>query len=295
MNKELFEKVYEDVLAFGVQGALKGEVEKANLQYIGDDPLSEIQGFDEWYVFNYKPEGQEKTIYDLAVTNGIDAEGLLTNTFRSFFEVSVQRESTYLKDIFSGKDYLLVGETMTQGNIVSMRLGYDVELKGYVQLCEAYNFEPLYKEVIKKYMMTQYNEFVKLNGPVPVESFVKDALQLIFKMHNIVNTLYDESDIEEELLLHEASYAFKCTVDALVDKLSEMPYDIYIDEEESDILRIISDEIIIAELEIIAPKMNVLCNTEKHLKQMMHAIETLGFDELVFLNQEILTIDGVLA
>lgn len=294
MDKWTLEMVYEDVLAFGIGAELKEDVAIANALYIGDDDLQEAQGFDEWYIFNYRSAQNGKSIIDLAAEKGIDNALKLKDSFRSFFQVSLQRESVYIKDIFTGEDYLLIEENMSEGAIVSLRIGYSETLNGYVPICESYNFEPLYKDVIKKYVMAQYNEYVKEFGPLSVNEFIQRTLKTIFKMHNIVNALYDELEVEEELLLHEATYAFTSSVDEIFEQLEGLPFDLYVDEEESDIIRIIHDEVIIAELEVMAPKLNVLCNNASHLKLMKKAIDALGLSSLIFLKEETLTIDGVL-
>lgn len=294
MDKWTLEMVYEDVLAFGIGPELKEDVAIANGLYIGDDELQEAQGFDEWYVFNYRSGQNGKSIIDLAAAHGVENALALKDSFRSFFEVSLQRECVYLKDIFTGEDYLLIEENMSEGSIVSLRIGYSESLKGYVPICESYNFEPLYKEVIKKYVLAQYNEYVKEFGALSVNEFIQRTLKTIFKMHNIVNALYDELEVEEELLLHEATYAFTCSVDEILEQLEGLPFDLYVDEDESDIVRIIHDEVIIAELEVISPKLNVLCNSASHLNLLKKAIDALELSSLVFLKEETLTIDGVL-
>lgn len=293
MDKWSYESIYEEVLAFGIQKRFAEDIKRANIAFIEDDSLQDAQGFDEWYVFNYNTL-EDKTICRLAEEAEVSNANLLSNTFRGFFEVSVQRDTCYIKDILTGEDYKLVGENLSEGAIVSMRIGFSEAESAYVAFCETYNFEPLYKDVIKKYILSRYNEVVKSFGPMPLVAFLQKDLLLVFKMHNIVNTLYDETDVEEELLLHEATYAYKCSTDELVGALEHLPFTLYLDEEDSDLLRVVHEEVIIAEIEFVSPKLNILCNSEQHLAMMMKAIDALNIEALVFMKKDILTIDNVL-
>lgn len=288
------EEYYEKVLAQVLCKKYHELFDIAKKQFVLEEDESDFVGLDEWYVFNFQnPTTGRTMIEDYVLEHPNSEESVLNQSFRSIFDIRVEKNRMVVKDIFTKEDYILDSGLSSEEGLVSIRLVKTSD-DTFDYFGECFTFEPLYKETIYKHIMNHYNQYVSAFGHVSFDVFLIKQGHLIYKMLTIINQLYDHQYSEEELQLFEGVYLYKMTDDALLDKLMELNLRIHPDEDDELVFRVYSEESVIAELELMNPKLHVLCNQQSHLDQMIEAIKPLLDESFVFLNAQILEIDSLL-
>lgn len=290
MNYEAF---YEDVLAYSVRKSVHDQVALARDIFFQYTQNGDGIGFDEWYVFSYQMPETPMHLY-LEAHPEVDSFGV-ERSFRSYFEVSIQRGNVFFKDLFTGEDFKVSGRFESSDAIVSARL-VEVPKEGtYAILGEVYVFESHYKDVVKRHVLEQYNRFVEAYEPVSMRTFLLREGHVLYSALNVIERIVNEEAGEEAMMmLYQSSYAFKGTVEELVDLLAMLPYKIVSDEEETDVLKVFHNEVVLAEVEIALPKVYVLCNSESHGAEMKKSMESIEGERLVYLTSETLTMDDII-
>lgn len=297
MNIELMENLYNQLYAFAVETKFKDRLKDAEKKFVQNDDHSDTDGFAEWFIFNYRdPETNEQIIDLYEVSDENDADRALIKAIkdsrRSIFEIRLEHEKTAFKDIFSNEDYIVENFITGEGQLASARL---IEFKGkYYLIGDYFELELDYKDSIKKYLLDQYNQYTIVHGPMPLNDFFDLNGHLIFKVMGIIQNVSEENAFDEGLLLYQATYAFKCSMEALYEQLMRVELPVYADEEEEPILRVMDDDTILAEIEVTNGMFYVLCNDERHLNIMLDIIKPILDDSIVFVKSETFTLEDML-
>lgn len=294
MTNWTVEQIFEDVLSEMVSEKHQKLFEVAQKQFVTEADESDFIGLDEWYVFHFRCPSSGKTTLETFLINEPQSDAKkLIKSFRSIFEVRIENEKTVLKDLFTKADFVLENALPHQESLVSLRLLLN-ENGEYASFGETYTFEPLYKETIFRHFMNHYNQYVSAYGHTRFETFLDLQGHLIYKMLTVINQLYDDQYTEEELELFEGVYLYNMSDDALIERLMTLAFVIEPDDEDENIYRLFSGEEMLAELELLKPKLHVLCNRSAHLQQVMKAFESVLDDQLVFASQQTVSLDAFL-
>ena len=297
MNIEHMENIYNQLYAFAVGSRFKARLKDAEEKFVQNDDRSDTDGFAEWFIFNYRdPETNEQIINLFDEYNENDADKAIINAIknsrRSIFEIRTEHEKTAFKDIFTSDDYIIENFVTGEGQLASARL---VAFEGkYYLIGDYFELELEYKESIKKYLLDQYNQYTIVQGPTPLDVFFDLNGHLIFKVMGIIQNVSEENALDDGLLLYQATYAFNCGMEDLYDQLMKLEFPVYADEEEEPILRVMDDDIILAEIEITNGMFYVLCNDERHLETMLNMMKPILNEHIVFVKSETFTLEDML-
>lgn len=294
MTIELLDQLVNDLYAYAVSPINKKHMERAMKQFILSESKEDTIGFAEWFIFNYRTEVDATRIVDRYIPKDSEAEGyqILKQTHRNIYDVRIERDQIFLKDIFTGEDFLVSSGVVSGEMLVSARLAFFDE--SYSVVGDLYELDPAYKDQIKKYIMDQYNQFSNREGITSLVDFLDVYGHLIYKVMDIVIQIDEENAYEDELMLYQATYAFNCSHDALYEMFNQLPYVIEPDEDDEPILRIMDESAIIAEIEISNEVFYILCNNENHLNLMMVALDPLLNPSIVFMKTDTFVLDDLL-
>lgn len=289
MQNEYYEVVFNSILEYVLEHEKKA-YEASVKKYYSVMPQESTLGITEWVVLNTLCE--DKTLIESIQSKlnlGRDLIKQIMHSKRSFFKV-IKHDSLWIyKDVFSGEDFQLKGEPLETAEIVSARLVKEQE--GYVSFLETYTMESLYEPTLKKFIFEHYNQSVSQTGPEAIDSFIERNLLIVF---NGIETLHeiDCRDSEEEYKVHQARYAFLCSERQVIQLLKSISLQVL--EIESGLYQILNDGEIVAEIEFIQNKFNLLVNELEQFTLLSEKIKTLKSDEVVFLEEKVLTLEDLL-
>lgn len=300
MSIELLESIVNDLYEYAVLPKFSSLIKKAEDRFLITEDKTDTVGFAEWFIFNYRDaQKNEKLIdhYKLSdqsadIPEVVEALDAIKASKRSLYEVRSDRDQAVLKDIFNNDDFIIENtivelDQMISGRIVT--LGHKHYLIG-----DIYEIESHYKESIVKFILDQYNQYTTSMGRMTLDAFLDIQGHLIYKVKDIVNSIDEENSFEEELMLYQATYGFRCTQEALYDRILEINLPVFPDEDDEPILRVMQEDVIIAEIEITNGQFYVLCNNEAHLHQMIDLMNTVINEDIVFLKTETYTLEELL-
>jgi hypothetical protein len=293
MNAHEFEELYTEFVEFAISDCYKPELEAAKRFFINEKDESDITGFTEWFVFNYPMNSTGVTIIDeYYKSNPSEDVKLATESFRSIFEISTEREKFFLTDLITSDHYELIEPIQHSEGLYSLRVIPVNDL--YMVVGDIYEFDVLYKDSLKKYFLDQYNQLTSIGNPMDLRTFVQEQNHLIYKLLNITDGVYEENITDESLLLHQTTYAYKMSGDALVELLLGLEVPVYPDEEDIGIYRVMLEDEILAEIEIFDQKLNVLCNNESHSRLITEMFKPLLSDSFIFVSSNTYTLEELL-
>ncbi len=293
MNAHEFEELYTEFVEFAISDCYKPELEAAKRFFVNEKDESDITGFTEWFIFNYPLNSTGSTIIDEYFKSKPSAEvKLASESFRSIFEISTERDKFFLTDLITGDHYELNEPIQHTEGLYSLRLIFDNHL--YTVVGDIYEFDLLYKDSLKKYILDQYNQLTNIGNPIDLKTFVQEQNHLIYKLLNITDDVYEENITDESLLLYQTTYAYKMSNDALVELLLNFEIPVYPDEEDLGIYRVMLEDEILAEIEIFDQKLNVLCNNERHSVQVAELFKPLLSDSFIFIGSKTYTLEELL-
>ena len=287
MSIELLESIVNDLYEYAVSPKFSSLLKKAEDRFLITEDKTDTVGFAEWFIFNYRDtQKNEKMIdhYKLSdqsadIPEVIEALEAIKASKRSLYEVRSDRDQAVLKDIFNNDDFIIENtivelDQMISGRIVT--LGHKHYLIG-----DIYEIESHYKESIVEFILDQYNQYTNSMGRMSLDAFLDIQGHLIYKVKDIVHSIDEENSFEEELMLYQATYGFRCTQEALYDRILEINLPVFPDEDDEPILRVMQEDVIIAEIEITNGQFYVLCNNEAHLHQMIDLMNTVINEDIV--------------
>lgn len=300
MNIEMIEKIYNDLYEFIVMPSNKKELDIAKQQFVLKDDQSDTDGFAEWLIFNYlHSETHQNMIDRFKLKQPLDENKeavaileALKKSQRSIFEVNLEHERVALKDIFTNDDFLLESGVSESTPLISARV---ISIDNtHTVVGDIFELEVSFKESIKKYILDQYNQFTQSQGITPMDSFLDANGHLLYKVLDIVNQVEEENAYEDELNLYQSTYAYRCNQDELYELFMTLSLPVFADEEEEPILRVMEEDRILAEIEISNGQFYVLCNSPEHSKAMKKVIEPILRADIVFLKDEIFSLEDLL-
>ncbi|MCA0384028.1 MAG: hypothetical protein LCH34_00370 [Firmicutes bacterium] len=295
MHNELLDSVFDELYVHAVSNEYSHYMKTAESFFVLEEDHSDTEGFAEWFIFNYRLNDRNERIIDKYIQQSdahIDALNAIKRSRRSLYEVRIEREQTVLKDIFNQDDYLVEAPELEEGQVISTRV-VTFENKNFL-VGDLFTLDKQYLETIRKYILDLYNQHVKTNGLTTLDDFLDQQGHLLYKVLRIVNTIDEENAYDNELMLYQANYAYRCTQEALFDHFMTLGLPVYADEDEEPLLRVIIEDIIIAEIEITNGQFYVLCNNPSHLDQMLTRLKPLEGNEIVFLKTETFTLEDLL-
>lgn len=300
MNIEMIEKIYNDLYEFIVMPSNKKELDIAKQQFVLKDDQSDTDGFAEWLIFNYlHSETHQNMIDRFKLKQPLDENKeavaileALKKSQRSIFEVNLEHERVALKDIFTNDDFLLESGVSESTPLISARV---ISIDNtHTVVGDIFELEVSFKESIKKYILDQYNQFTQSQGITPMDSFLDANGHLLYKVLDIVNQVEEENAYEDELNLYQTTYAYRCNQDELYELFMTLSLPVFADDEDEPILRVMEEDRILAEIEISNGQFYVLCNSPEHSKVMKKVIEPILSTNIVFLKDEIFSLEDLL-
>lgn len=298
MSLELFESIINDLYEFAIQPRFSEELKRAEKIFVLNEDQSDTEGFAEWFIFNYRLTQQNKRLIDAFHYTANETEektaalAAIKNSRRSIFELKTERDHRVVKDIFTNEDFSLTHELIEEDQLISARL-ITLDHQHYL-MGDIFTIETEFKDSLKKYVMDQYNQYCINVARVSWPEFLDINAQLLYKVMEILEHVEEENAFEHELMLHQATYAFLCTSDALHENFLKIGLPIFADEDDEPILRVMDGDLIIAEIEITNGQFYVLCNNESHLNQMIVLLEPLLSSEIAFLKTEQFALEDLL-
>ena len=300
MMLEMLDSIYNKLYEYAVLPKFKSDLEEAEKIFVMNDDKEDIEGFTEWFIFNNRSTKNQKRLIETFTLNGKDEQieenvkilNGIKKSFRSLFSVTVEYDKAILKDIFTQHDYILENMVFEENQLVCARV-VEIDHCFYI-VGDIFEFEISFKEAIKKYILDQYNQFSVINGVMSVEDFLDLNGYLLYKILRIIQTIEEENAFDEDLMLFQATYGYVCAQELLYEKLLDLPIMIIADEDEEPILRVIEEDIIVAEIEIEEKMFHILCNNEQHLHEMIKTLEMITNAEIVYLKTEKYTLEDLL-
>jgi hypothetical protein len=294
MQLKDIEVTYEALYDFAMQAHNRAFIENAKRQYVANEDGSDIEGFNEWFIFSYIPDNAQLPLAtQYAKLRKTPHAEAIAGSFRSVYDVSVDAVGFLLKDIFSRDTFRLDGAQPLDTGLMSLRI-IDVSSSVFF-VGDVLYYDQAYMEIITKYILEQYNQHCSAYGPVDLKAFLMSQSMLIFKMSSIMSEIYEENSIDETYLLYQAVYAFRNTISECIEQLLELKDIVLISDEDDDtLLRVIQDDRILAELEFEGQFLNLLCNSEADRSYMQSLLKPMENESFVFIKAEVLTIDELL-
>lgn len=293
MQYNEIEQAYENLIDFSMRDKYQAMIKEAQPVFVLSEDQSDIEGFAEWFIFNYKTEGQPTIVSEYHQIMKTAISKAFTESTRSIFSVKKENQALVLTDILTNDNYLIKHDFYTDKGLLSLRL-VTVEDQTFI-VSDIYEFDPAHEGVIRKYLFEQYNDYCKSNGAVTIEDFIRDQNHLILKVSNIITELYQSDESEDEFLLYQTSYAFNCSEEDIIERLLTLEnYVLFADEEEDHIYRLLKSEELLAEIEVKNQLLYVLTTSQALSHQLIHVFEALIDDDFAFIKTEILTINEIL-
>lgn len=288
-----YEEVYTNLLEYSISDVFRNELEIAKKQFFIEEDQSDFMGFSEWFIFNYRLSGTDQTIAKKYGMKHQDETVLaLSNSIRSIFELKEENDSLYLMDIFSGMHYKINQFALNTEMIHCLRI---VEENGiYTIIGDDFEYDALYKDVIKRYVLDQFNHMNTLEQPMRLDTFLDLHNHLLFKLHDVLESIYEDNALEDAFDLHQASYAVKSSRDSIIDRMDQSQVTLYPDEDDSHVFKCLIEDEWIAEIEFVDHMMYVLCNNEGHLNYMINLLSTFSEEHLVFLARNVYSVEELL-
>jgi len=300
MSIELLESIVNDLYEYAVLPKFSSLLKKAEDRFLITEDKTDTVGFAEWFIFNYRDAQKNEKLIDhykrsvqsADIPEVVEALDAIKASKRSLYEVRSDRDQAVLKDIFNNDDFIIENTILELDQMISGRivtLGHKHYLIG-----DIYEIESHYKESIVKFILDQYNQYTNSMGRMTLDAFLDIQGHLIYKVKDIVHSIDEENSFEEELMLYQATYGFRCTQEALYDRILEINLPVFPDEDDEPILRVMQEDVIIAEIEITNGQFYVLCNNEAHLHQMIDLMNAVINEDIVFLKTETYTLEELL-
>ena len=296
MNLELLDEIYNELYAYISLPIHETAFTNGKSIFVMNEDGSDTDGFAEWLIFNYRNTDQKRTIDLFRLPSEDEMNSVLLNalkkSFRSIFDVKIERGQVYLKDIFTNDDYLVSSTLLEADRLVSARL---ITVDGENAIVgDTFEMDTFYLESVRKYLLDQYNQFVQTNGMMSLTDFLDLNGHLLYKVMTILTQVEEENSDSDELVLYQATYAFNCPMDILYDRLLNLSLPVFSDEDEEPILRVMKEDDIVAEIEITNGQFYVLCNNASH-REMMHGVISEILDEtIVFLKDDVFSLEDLL-
>lgn len=293
MDIMTYEEIYTNLLAYSIGNAYKKELEAAKEQFFIEEDQSDFIGFSEWFIFNYRISNTKQTIAQrYASEYNNETAMILSKSFRSIYELKDENNSQYLIDIFSGMHYKISECNLNMEMIHCLRL---VEENGlFTVVGDDFEYDKIYKDVIKRYVLDRFNQLNTLEHPITLEEFLDLHNHLLFKLHDVLESIYEDNALEDAFELHQATFAVKSTRDKIIDLIDQTQIKLYADEDDQHVFKCLIEDEWVAEFEFVDQIMYVLCNNEGHLNYMLNLLKQISDEHLVFLTKNVLSVDELL-
>lgn len=294
MNYEALDHLFNQLYEFAVLPEHFEALKRAEKAFIVSDDSSDTNGFTEWFIFNYRDLVSGQRLIDKYIEANPDNPSIkaLSSSVRSLYVIRTERDQSIVKDLFTNEDFLL-NHTMQESNLLLSARLISIEHENYL-IGDIFEFDLEFKDTFKKIVLENYNQYVNQYGPTPLNAFLDINGHLLYKIMDIVHQVDEENAYEQELMLYQATYAYNCSADELYDRLMTIKFPVYSDEDDEPILRVMEEDLIIAEIEITNGELYILCNNESHLNKMMEAMHSIVANDLVFLKSETFTLEELL-
>ena len=288
------EDEYETLYEFAMQKHNLDHIEDAKLKFISNENKEDIEGFNEWFIFNYRPDPKGASLVEqYSKLKKTELAESMLNSCRSVFEIQDTDHGYMIRDIFTKDSFEAHKDQSLNTGLMSLRVVVLDHLA--IIIGDVIYYDDIYKDIMIKYILDQYNQYVVAFGPSSFYDFIKENAILLFKMAKVMSEIYEENVVEEEYLVYETTYALNEDQNGFIDKLIELSdVKIMVDEDESQIFRVIANERIVAEIELAGKFVYLLCNNKEDHLFMLEVFKTLESNTFVLIKSEILTLDELL-
>ncbi|MBN2796000.1 MAG: hypothetical protein JXR88_11380 [Clostridia bacterium] len=248
------------------------------------------QGFNNWLIHDYVYQG--KSLID-DIEGDLIVKNSIKNSRYSVYKIRIEHEKIVLKDVVTGEDYVLQTEQYFEENdLMKIRI-YPVE--NYWIMNDVPEFyDSSLEDVIRKSVMTQYNNYCAAFQPVHIREFVKSQSQLILHLTNIIDFYEAELNEDEGFEVYVSTFALKNRDEVLDLLLNTDDFLLIENDGDETIIHMVSDHVQLAEIVVTSFKMEIEAVSKVQLEMVKSTVSQILEDRVVFIKDEMLSLDDLL-
>lgn len=248
------------------------------------------QGFNAWLIHDYHEKG--RYLVD-QVQGDVTIKHIIKNSRYSIYKVRLEKQNIVLKDVITLEDYVLETERYFEENdLMKVRL-YQNDDK-WIILDEPEFYDQSLEEVIRKSVLTHYNNYCATYDPIHIREFAKMQSQLIYHLTTIIDFYESELNDDESYEVFIGQYATKdkeSVLDLLLD--DEQFQMIEVDGDET-IVHMISENVQFAEVVVTSNRIEIEATSQVQLDMIKSLFENLVGSHAVHIKDEKLKLDDLL-
>ncbi len=298
------DSLIEETLVYIAKNNYKSEIERALIEYKRPfaNQVLELdveQGFNSWFIHDYKKKDDTYIISDylknrnLDIVDGLDLFKAINESVFSIFKVSLQRDNVVFKDIITQADYIIdTDREFKENDIIKVRVYPGKSKYHIVDSGTFYSVE--LEETVRKSVMSKYNEFCSSNQPVTIAEFVKTHSVLVYHLANIIDYYESELSGEDELSVFVATYALKNKEEAVDKLLVSGSFQILEQYPDELVLVLLSEEQQIAEVVISVDTVEIEATSKTFLEYSKSIFEETVLEYAVFIKDEELHLEDLI-
>ena len=290
-----------DKLLFGALDEKRAHIVKhATAVFLkGAKSDKEMQGFNDWFVHDYRDENNNSIVKLYMQENTPDADEKLIlksieESVYSAFDRMPINDKIVLKDKFTKKDYLIKEEFET-GNVMIARI---YKVGNAHMLLDLPEYLPeTYNQTLIKGVMEKYNEYCRVFMPIQMEEFMKQHSQVLYRFLSIIDDTAAEYTLDDEdYTVYQSTYVVKDSKTVYEAMKENEKFEIALDDEAGTVVKLqtADGEGIICEIVLADDKLELECLTSDELQYSKDVIEEFLGEYIAHLRDEILNIDDLI-
>ncbi len=298
--KLLIQEAADEILFWALEDDKSKLVHDATEIYLkGSESDKDMQGFNDWFVHDYRTESEESLVKLYMNEHKVDDEkrkALLAiegSVFSAFERIGVEGKLV-VKDLFTKSDYML-NEEMEATGLMLMRI-YTVDAAHFVLDKPEFLLEE-YKSVLIKGMLEKYNEYCRLFMPVEMAQFTKKYSQVLYRFINVIDDTAAEYALDEEdFVVHQATYIVK-DLKAVYEAFKESPdMELALDDPAGSVFKLLDSVTgdVLSEIVVADDRVEIECVNGALLDASKEAVVEIIGDLGTHLRDEIVSIDDLL-
>ncbi len=298
--KFLIQEAADEILFWALEDDKSKLVHDATEIYLkGSESDKNMQGFNDWFVHDYRTESEESLVKLYMNEHKVDDEkrkALLAiegSVFSAFERIGVEGKLV-VKDLFTKSDYML-NEEMEAAGLMLMRI-YTVDAAHFVLDKPEFLLEE-YKSVLIKGMLEKYNEYCRLFMPVEMAQFTKKYSQVLYRFINVIDDTAAEYALDEEdFVVHQATYIVK-DLKVVYEAFKESPgMELALDDPAGSVFKLLDSVTgdVLSEIVIADDRVEIECVNGALLDASKEAVVEIIGDLGTHLRDEIVSIDDLL-
>lgn len=305
LDLQILEELKEKILFSILEKNNSDYIEKAKKMFLLELDDDIANGFTNWLIHDFSYDGIKAVdLYKKSIATSMDKYikdndeakdylDVISGSLFSFFDLVKTENNVILKDIITRKDYLLsVSDFEISESLVVGRIYFDEDK---VILSEEHTlYSESFKDVFRKGILEKYNDYIRVHGIIEIEDFVKDNSSIFYKFIDVVNDADAAVNFDDEdFSVHQSVYALKnrANVIAILDKVKDSIKEEY-DEDESTYIIKLGE--MTCEIIVLKDKLELECLNQYELDIFKEKIGNLLDGNMIYMKDEVLTIDQML-